>query len=280
MSSADVARRAAVLGSPIGHSLSPVLHRAAYTALGLTHWRYDAFDVDGEALPDFVHGADEACVGFSVTMPGKAAAAAVADRRSARVQLLGVANTLVRRDGWYAENTDVDGVIGVLRAAKRQPRRPLVLGGGGTALAVVAALAELGTDELVVSGRRAASSAEVIALAEQLVVPVRRVELTDASMRAAAADCDAVFSTVPEGSIDSLAGLFTEVPVFFDAVYHPWPTPLAAAGGPNRITLTGLDLLLHQAFRQVELMTGQAAPVEAMRNALAAAVPNAPPLRL
>ena len=116
---APVLHRCAVLGSPIAHSLSPVMHRAAYAALGLTDWTYERIEVDADGLPALVTGSDPDRIGYSVTMPGKAAAAAVADRRSHRVELLGVANTLVRRaDGWFADNTDVDGIIGALRAAE------------------------------------------------------------------------------------------------------------------------------------------------------------------
>ena len=102
----------------MSHSLSPALHRAGYAANGLTGWTYEAIECDAAALPALVAGLGPEWVGLSVTMPGKAAAAAFADRRSARVQSLGVANTLVRRGGsWLAENTDVDGVIGALRVA-------------------------------------------------------------------------------------------------------------------------------------------------------------------
>ena len=89
-----------------------------------------------------------------------------------------------------------------------------------------------------------------------------------------------MFSVLPTGTVDHLAPLVADVPALFDAIYHPWPTALAAAGAPGRITVTGLDMLLHQAFRQVELMTGRPAPQRAMRDALAGAVTEAPPLRL
>lgn len=265
----------------MAHSLSPVLHRSAYAALGLTGWRYDPVEADAETLPDLVRGSGPEWVGFSVTMPGKAAAAAVADRRSDRVRRLGVANTLVRTPGgWFAENTDVDGVIGALAGRGVQPDRVLLLGGGGTALAVVAALAELQVSGLVIAGRRETSTAAALALAADLGLPATHAGLDEASVAAEAARCDLVCATVPAGTVDHLAALLAAVPVLFDAVYHPWPTPLAAAGGPDRITVTGLDMLLHQAFRQVELMTGRPAPRAVMRDALAAAVVGAPPLRL
>ncbi|MFB9569043.1 shikimate dehydrogenase, partial [Saccharopolyspora hordei] len=112
-------RRAAVLGSPIEHSLSPVLHGAAYAALGLDGWTYERVEADERQLVDVVAGLGPEWAGLSVTMPGKRAALRVADEASARAEAVGAANTLVHRaDGsWAADCTDVDGVVGALRAA-------------------------------------------------------------------------------------------------------------------------------------------------------------------
>lgn len=267
MSSADVIHRAAVLGSPVSHSLSPALHRAGYAAVGLTGWRYDPIECDAEALPGLVARSGPEWAGFSVTMPGKAAAAAVADLRSPRVAALGVANTLVRRDGgWFADNTDVDGLIGALRAAGAPaPRSALILGGGGTAASAIAALAELGTTDVVIAGRRPQSTAGAVQLAGMLGVPIRAIGWDLGPIGAAADAADLVVSTVPAGAADALAERLRAVPTLFDVIYHPWPTRLAASGVPGRVTVTGLDMLLHQAFRQFELMTGVPAPVQAMR---------------
>ncbi len=267
---ADTVRRAAVLGSPVAHSLSPALHRAGYAAAGLTGWRYDRIECDAQQLPAVVAGAGPEWAGFSVTMPGKAAAAAVADQRSARVVALGVANTLVRGpDGWFAENTDVDGVTGALRAAGlTTPRTVLLLGGGGTAAAAVAALIDLGATDLIVAGRRPQSTGAVRELGGRLGVTVTAIGWSRPEIANAAHAADLVVSTVPAGAADPLADVLAEVPALFDVVYHPWPTPLAAAGAPGRITVTGLDLLLHQAFRQFELLTGRPAPAAAMRKGL------------
>lgn len=96
----------------------------------------------------------------------------------------------------------------------------------------------------------------------------------------AEAAVDLVVSTVPAGVADPLAGILAGVPVLLDVVYHPWPTPLVAAGTADRLAVTGQDMLLHQAVRQFELFTGQLAPITAMRDALVAAVPDGPPLPL
>lgn len=268
--------RAAVLGSPVAHSLSPALHTAGFTAAGLTGWRYDRIECDAQRLPGLVGASGPDWAGFSVTMPGKAAAAAVADVRSERVERLGVANTLYRgasgsMGGWYAENTDVDGVLGALQAAGVTPRRALVLGGGGTARSVVAALAEWGATEVTLAGRRPQSVAGCVDLAHAVGLPVQTCDLSVTTVAAVAAEVDLVVSTVPAGAADQLAGVLAAVPVLLDVVYAPWPTALAAASVSDRIVITGLDMLLHQAFRQFELFTGCRAPRAAMRAGLLAA---------
>ena len=267
--------RLAVLGSPVAHSLSPALHNAGYRASGLADWDYTAIECDAERLPGLVAASPECGRGFSVTMPGKAAAAEFAADRSSRVRTLGVANTLWRNadGGWSAENTDVDGITGALRAAgvPAPLGGVLVLGGGHTARAVVAAVAEYGCGELVLAGRRPQSTAGCADLARELGLAVRTIPLEGAVLAAEAMTAGLLVSTVPAGVADPFAPMLSAVPVLLDVVYHPWPTPLAAAGGPDRVTVTGLDMLLHQAFRQFEIFTGRPAPRAAMREGLLAA---------
>jgi len=270
-------RHCAVIGSPIGHSLSPVLHRAGFDALRFSGWTYEAIDCDAVALPGLVGSLGQDWVGLSVTMPCKVAAATVADRRSARVELLGAANTLLRKgSGWFADNTDVDGVIGALRArGVDRPGSVLVLGGGGTAASAVAAVAEMGADRVVIATRQPAGRAAAVGVASRTGMPVTGCELAIQALTEQAAAADLVISTVPAGVADPFAGVFADVRVLLDVVYHPWPTALAAAGRTGRTTVTGLDMLLHQAVRQFALFTGAPAPVTAMRDALDAAAGTA-----
>ncbi len=271
-----------MLGAPVAHSLSPALHRAGFAALGLTGWSYDRIECDAEMLPALVRDCGPEWVGFSVTRPGKAAAAAVAASGTARVQALGVANTLYREDGcWAAENTDVDGLIGALRAAGAPSAdRVLVLGGGHTARAVLAAVAEMGGTEVTLAGRAPSSTSGAGELAVRLGLAVCEIDLSEQAVADSAATVDVVASTLPAGVPDRLAAALADVPVLLDAIYHPWPTPLAAAGGGHRVTVTGLDMLLHQAFRQFELFTGHPAPAAAMRDGLKVASGTDLPLPL
>lgn len=265
-------RRAAVLGSPIRHSLSPVLHAAAYQALGLTGWRYEAFECDEAALPAFVGRLGPEWAGLSLTMPLKRVALTVADEVSPLAEAVGAANTLVFGERSRAENTDVAGVLVALReAGLEHADTAVVLGAGGTAQAALAALAELGVRAPTVLVREPARAAELMRTAQRLGVrPVVSGGLPTVPVPAA----DVVVSTLPAGAADHLPGLrWGSGAVLLDVVYSPWPTPLAdAALAAGCRVVSGLAVLLHQAVAQVELMTGHPAPVAAMREALDAAV--------
>ncbi|MET7395333.1 shikimate dehydrogenase [Dactylosporangium sp. NPDC005572] len=264
-------RRAAVLGKPVSHSRSPVLHNAGYRAAGLTHWRYTAVECGEAELRGLVEGLGQEWAGLSLTMPLKEEALRVAALVDPFAQAIGAANTLVRRAyGWHAYNTDAPGMVRALLEAgvSRTPRLAL-LGGGGTARAAIAAAAALGADVTVYT-RRPEAADELRPVADALNVDLAGEPWERA---AEAATAPVVISTVPKGAADHLATAdWSGRPVVFDAIYDPWPTPLAAAAQHAGCAIvSGLDLLLWQAADQFELFTGVAAPVGEMRSALYAA---------
>jgi shikimate dehydrogenase len=262
-----------VLGKPIRHSLSPVLHAAAYAALGLGGWRYDRFECDEESLPAFVGALTPEWAGLSLTMPLKRVALVVADEVAPLAAAVGAANTLLLGDRpRRAENTDVPGIVAALReAGVTRVERGVVLGAGGTALAALAALRELGESDPVVLVRDPSRAGDLRAAADRLGVRPRIVGgLPDVPLP----EADLVISTLPSGAADGLtATRWAPGSAVLDVVYAPWPTPFAAsalAGGAR--VVSGLAMLLHQAAAQVELMTGRRpAPIEAMRTALESA---------
>jgi shikimate dehydrogenase len=271
-----VAHRAAVLGKPIAHSLSPVVHAAGFAAAGLFDWAYTAIECAEAELPDVVAGLGPEWAGLSLTMPLKEIGLTLASSASPTATAIGAANTLVRRpDGtWYADNTDVPGMVRVLRDAGLGAGTPAitVLGGGGTARAALAAAAQVGATEVTLVTRRAATLTELTPIATALGLSLTGTAWTQAP---GAFDADAVISTVPAGAADDLAAVVSWRPgsVLFDAIYHPWPTPLAAAAAAHGVRVaSGLDLLLAQALSQFEQFTGVVpAPEVAMGEALRAA---------
>jgi len=268
-----VSKRVVLIGHPVAHSLSPTLHRAAYAALGLSGWRYQAIECTEAELPALLASSPDAA-GFSVTMPLKRAALRLADAASEPATRIGAGNTLLRREaGWYAENTDWLGIRDALAEGGVLPRRAVVLGAGGTAQAALAALA--GAAEVTVLVREPARAGELLATAERLACPVRLGRLADLG-QADLEPADLLISTLPPGAADGLAHrLLAAGCAVLDVVYAGWPTRLArAAQEAGAPVISGATLLLHQAAWQVELMTGHAAPVEAMRAAMRAAVPD------
>jgi shikimate dehydrogenase len=269
-------RKAAVLGSPIAHSLSPVLHRAAYATLGLD-WTYDQVECDESGLSALVSRwtTDPDWAGLSLTMPLKSRALQIADERAPSADLVGVANTLVIADGrTTAHNTDVEGVVRALRelGVTEPAAAPWVLGGGGTARAALAALAAMGSPRVTVAARRPDAVAALRQLGDRLGVVVDGRPWPASYEELAGADL--VVSTTPAGATDALAarGWRRDLPLL-DVVYAPWPTGLAvAAATAGARVVGGLAMLVGQAAEQVELMTGRPAPVAAMRAAGEAAL--------
>jgi shikimate dehydrogenase len=262
-------RKAAILGSPVAHSRSPQLHLAAYRALGLDDWTYDRIECTADELPSLVSAFGPEWVGVSVTMPGKFAALQFADERALRAELVGSANTLVRTErGWRADNTDIDGVAGAL-GHLHELGRAIVLGSGGTAPAAVVALAGLGVREITVVARNRVKATRLLDLGSELGAITRYQDFSDRELAETVAAANVLVSTIPAEAAAVHLATFARVPVLLDAIYDPWPTPLAravsAAGGE---VISGLQMLLHQAFSQVEQFTGRPAPRREMAAAL------------
>ncbi|MGW6739008.1 shikimate dehydrogenase [Streptomyces sp. NPDC055013] len=271
------ARRAAVLGSPIAHSLSPVLHRAAYAELGLTGWSYDRFEIDEAALPGFVAELGPEWAGLSLTMPLKRAVIPLLDEVTETAVSVEAVNTVVMtEDGRrVGDNTDIPGMVAALREhGIEQVDSAAILGAGATASSALAALARICTGEVVAYVRSEARAAEMRQWGERLDVEIRTADWAEADR---ALHAPLVIATTPAGATDALAAAVPERPAtLFDVLYDPWPTALAARwsmyGGA---VVSGLDLLGHQAVLQVEQMTGRVpAPLEAMRKAGERALAN------
>jgi shikimate dehydrogenase len=245
-----------------------VIHNAGYAAVGLDSWSYTAVECAESELAALVGGLDPSWRGLSLTMPLKEVALTVADRVDPLAEALGAANTLVPRlGGWYATNTDAPGMVDALRAAGVSGASSVaVFGAGGTARAALAATSGLGANEVTVYARRPEAVSALAPVAAALGVRLRRGDLANAWM---AAGADVVISTLPAGVADSIEIDWRAGTVLFDAIYHPWPTPLAAsAQRAGLAVVSGLDLLLTQAVHQFELFTGLPAPVAEMDAAL------------
>ena len=255
-------RRCAVLGDPISHSLSPLLHRSAYAALGLDGWRYDRVRMDADGLADFIHGLDLSWSGLSLTMPLKSAVGPLGDFRDCWSRTLGVANTAVFEQGGPANglslyNTDVEGIVAALLEAAGRCRpgedpddlaallkaagqgrqgqlpdqpyrgvRALVIGNGNTAESAFCALKVLGVGRVDLLARNPEHCDHMLDLAFRLDLPEPTVSAMDQAEAAekALAGADIVVSTLPSGAADPLANL------------------LNRADGPGRMSPVLLDV--------------------------------------
>jgi shikimate dehydrogenase len=266
--------KAAVLGSPIAHSLSPVLHQAGYAALGLAGWTYTAIECDEVGLPALLAACGPDWAGLSLTMPLKRAVLPLLDVTDPLAAVVGGANTVVFADGQRrGYNTDVPGMVAALaQVGVTAPSSALILGAGATACSALAALRETGLRTVAVAVRDPARAAALLAVAAELDVHVDLQPLAGPGEDRQHPP-DLLISTVPAGAADSLAAQLEAgrpvPPCVFDVVYAPWPTRLAqAAQSAGATVVGGLELLLHQAVGQFELMTGHhPAPIEAMRTA-------------
>jgi shikimate dehydrogenase len=276
---AAVPRRLAVLGSPIAHSKSPALHAAAYGVLGL-EWDYSAIEVADGGLGAFLDGLDASWRGLSLTMPLKREVIPLLGERTAVVDIVGAANTvLIDGELRRGYNTDVAGIVGAFADAGVTTLDDVqILGSGATAASVLAAAAQLGATRALVSARTLDNAQSLLPIAQALGLDltIRPIGVMDRSMTVPSA----VISTLPGGTpIDMpYPEAIRAGAVLLDVAYDPWPSELATswvnAGGT---VVSGLDMLLHQAIAQVRIfVTGEeggslpdeAGVVAAMRSAV------------
>ena len=271
---------AAVIGSPIEHSLSPVIHRAAWAQLGVDGWEYRRLEQDADSLPRFIGGLGGDCAGLSVTMPCKQAVMPLLDVIDPLASAVGAVNTVVPSSGVLAGfNTDVTGISSAIRRACSQADRALptsavVLGARATASSALAALGELGIVTSTVAARRFGGPGSVVAASSRLGVSIDQVLWSDRdAVLRAVSGADLVISTLPAGVADPIAEHMTvrEGQVLLDVVYFPRDTALRSAFERNGgIVAEGTDMLIFQAAAQVQLMTGRAPKTDVMRGALEA----------
>lgn len=269
---------AAVIGSPIRHSLSPVIHRAAWVQLGIDGWEYRRLESDGDSLPGLIAGLGDDCAGLSVTMPCKQAIMALLDVIDPLASAVGAVNTLVPSSGILAGfNTDVTGISSAVRRACSManvplPRSALVLGARATASSALAGLGELGITASTVAARRFGGPGSVVAAASRLGVSIEQVLWSDLeAVERVAHGVDLIISTLPACAANPLAERLNvrEGQILLDVVYAPRQTALRStfekAGG---IVAEGTDMLVYQAAAQVQLMTGRSPDTGVMRDAL------------
>jgi shikimate dehydrogenase len=269
--------RLAVLGSPISHSLSPAIHRAAYQVLGLD-WSYEREDVTGESLAAYLGALDSSWRGLSLTMPLKRDILPLLDRREDLVDVVGAANTVLRgTDGTLSGfNTDVYGVERSFReAGVDQLAGVQVLGAGATAASVLAGVARLGATDVQVLARSRSKAMALVELGRALGVTVTAVAWDESLIGYP----QAVISTVPGGaSLPTFSAEIRSTAALFDVSYDPWPSSLAGSWSDvgGRV-ISGFDLLVNQAVGQIRIFVNgdptrelrdEPAVVAAMRAAL------------
>nr|NLI51736.1 shikimate dehydrogenase [Propionibacterium sp.] len=269
---AEVTHRCAVLGKPIAHSLSPVIHNTAYDVLGLTGWHYGAHEVDEAELGAFIRSCGPEWVGLSCTMPLKRKLLEFGEA-SFRARTLRAGNTYVfPREGRpaFVDNTDVAGILDpIRRAGFEQAASAIIVGAGATARSALLALSELGVRDVLVVARsveRAHASLDPVASLLGLLLDIRPWGVPVTARR------DVLLSVVPVPLGPELVrGLLPLTRLVFDVQYGHGPSQFAdgaaAAGTP---LLDGLDLLVTQAIGQIELFTGETCPVEPLAAAVRA----------
>ena len=251
----------AVLGTPIAHSKSPALHRAAYRVLGLD-WQYEAIKVAPAGLEDFIRSRGPEWRGLSLTMPLKRDVMPLLDCADPQAALTGGANTVLLQDdggglSLRGFNTDVFGIVESFRnAGVVRLTTVRMLGAGATAASALVAVAQLGADRVLVSARSEIKLVALVEIGRQLGVDVQvaRSDSVDSGIVP-----DAVISTLPGGAdhpyrFDASTRASS---VLFDVAYDPWPSPIAASWleADGRV-IPGIEMLVNQALMQVRIFVG------------------------
>lgn len=258
--------KAAVLGSPISHSLSPVLHNAAYKALDLDH-TYTAIETTETALGSFLSKIDSDWLGVSLTMPLKEVVFEFADSCDDLAMQTGAINTLVFGVEVKGFNTDVLGIVdAVSEFGASRISTGVIFGSGATARSALVALHMLGASEIFCVARNESDIQRLASIAHEIDVDFKSCSLEQSNWLQA----EVVVNTTPVGVLDGIAReVFAPNGLLLDVVYNPWPTQLAASWAVTGGSIvSGLSMLLYQAGHQVTLMTGKPAPIAAMRQAL------------
>ena len=276
-------RKFAVLGSPIEHSKSPVIHAAAYRVLGLEEWQYERFEVRKGGLRNFMDSLDEEWSGFSLTMPLKEEAARFAVSLDRAAEVTGAVNTLHRTDsGWLGFNTDVFGIVQAIHQANLGSLETiLVLGSGATATSATAAIKQLAPEAKIrFYARNHRTRDQLVSFAKGLGLKAKPTRRLDKFL----ASSDLVISTLPGGAMDSEANRlsgssrFKPSGALFDVAYQPWPSELAKVWlQSEHPIISGLEMLLWQAVAQLRIfrfgdpaqqLPNEAAVLEAMRHSI------------
>lgn len=258
--------RAAVLGQPIAHSLSPIIHNAGYKALGLAH-DFTAIECNESSFKHVLESCDESWMGLSLTMPLKEVAFTVADTVTSVAVLARSINTLLLTDKIHADNTDVYGIVQAVREHSLvKTHRAVIVGSGATARSAVVACHELGITaiDLIARNRRALN--ECGDIAQRLGIVATATDPRDAVFT----ETTLTINATPAGVADALIPVLQPpAGAILDVVYHPWPSAITAHWlNSGLVAIPGHAMLLHQAVKQFQLMTGFPAPVDVMRHAL------------
>lgn len=277
-----ITKKLSVLGSPIEHSKSPLIHAAAYSVLGLD-WIYERNEVRKGGLRGFIEGLDDSWLGLSLTMPLKEEAAKFATWVDKAAEATGAVNTLVRSEsGWNGYNTDVFGIVQAVHQANLgELNRVLIIGSGATATSAAVSIRQLAPNSLVlIQARNQKTRDKLAGFCKDLGLKTKKV----GSLKRAINKADLVIATLPGGALNEDAAKlskwrgFKPTGAVLDVAYQPWPSSFAQLWlDQNRPIISGLEMLLWQAIAQIRIFTSndpanalpnEVAVVEAMRHSL------------